>query len=84
MARCPYAGHEEETAVKYLYRSGGQTEPAGDYHHLLAVTQYTPGKPVTYYAGFGWKNGLPTIESFREYVGNLSEALANPLKVTID
>lgn len=72
-----------ETAVDTYTVPAGQKQP-GDYHHILAVKEYTPGTPVTYYAGFGWEKwGFPSVDSFRTYLENVSAALANPLKVTV-
>ncbi len=74
----------KEYAIDTYTVPAGEKQP-GDYHHLLAVKEYTPGTPVTYYAGFGWEKwGFPTVESFRTYLENTSAALANPLKVTVE
>lgn len=58
---------------------------SGTYMHTLAVTEYNPGVPATYYTGFGWeKFGYPTVASFREYIENFSHALAEPLTVSYE
>jgi hypothetical protein len=48
--------------------------------HLLAVTTYQPGSPVTYYTGYGWsKFGFASLDEFQSYVTTFTEALKQPL-----
>ncbi len=57
---------------------------AGVFRSVLAVTDYTPGEPYTYYTGFGWeKHGEWTAEKFGKYLENFSAALETPFAVTI-
>jgi hypothetical protein len=53
------------------------------HSHILGVTTYQPGTPITYYTGFGWsKFGFPTADDFAAYIGHFAESLENPLTVT--
>ncbi|MDR1814336.1 MAG: DUF4861 domain-containing protein [Tannerella sp.] len=50
------------------------------HSHVLGVTTYQPGRPITYYAGFGWEKwGFPTLTDFQTYIGYFSKALEEPL-----
>lgn len=50
--------------------------------HLLIVTRYTPGTPLTYYTGAGWsKWGFETDSSWTRYIEEFSRKLASPLKI---
>jgi len=52
------------------------------HSHVLGVTSYYPGEPITYYTGYGWeKFGFPTINEFRNYLSYFSKALEEPLIV---
>jgi len=57
-----------------------KTKKEETHSHVLGVTTYYPGKPITYYTGYGWeKFGFPTLQSFRNYLGNFSKTLEEPL-----
>jgi len=50
------------------------------YSHVLGVATYTPGRPLTYYAGYGWeKFGFPTLASFQNYLGYIALTIEEPL-----
>lgn len=50
--------------------------------HLMIVTHYRPGTPLTYYTGVGWsKWGFETDAAWTRYVNEFSQKLASPLKV---
>jgi hypothetical protein len=52
------------------------------YSHVLAVTTYQPGTPVTYYTGYGWsKAGFPTVTDFQKYVADFATNLKDSLVV---
>lgn len=52
------------------------------YSHVLAVANYTPNTPVSYYTGYGWsKFGFETLADFQQYVDNFSKSLKSPLVV---
>jgi hypothetical protein len=59
-----------------------KTQKEDTYSHVLGITNYQPGAPVTYYTGYGWsKFGFPTISDFQQYIENTAEGLKNPLVV---
>lgn len=50
--------------------------------HLLIVTRYNPGTPLTYYAGAGWsKWGFGSDAAWTQYIDEFSLKLNSPLKV---
>jgi hypothetical protein len=52
--------------------------------HLLIVTTYTPGTPLTYYTGAGWsKWGFETDQQWIDYLNQFTMCLNDPLMVTI-
>lgn len=60
------------------------TEKGETHSHTLAITRYTPGKPVTYYTGYGWeKYGFENRHAFEAYLREYVQKLKNPLKVKI-
>ncbi|MGB8358223.1 MAG: DUF4861 domain-containing protein [Bacteroidales bacterium] len=53
--------------------------------HLLIVTNYIPGSPLTYYTGAGWsKWGFETDKAWTDYLNNYAQRLNGPLKVVIE
>ena len=57
-----------------------KTKNKETHSHVLGVTTYYPGQPITYYTGFGWeKYGFPTINDFRNYLTYFSRLLEDPL-----
>jgi len=49
--------------------------------HLLIVTNYTPGTPLTYYTGAGWsKWGFETDDSWTDYLNTFSQKISSPLQ----
>lgn len=60
------------------------TQKGDKYSHILAVTDYKPNSPVTYYTGYGWnKFGFKDKAAFQAYLDNYVESLKAPLKVTL-
>ena len=59
--------------------------PAGrslTYRHTLALTDYQPGKPLTYYTGYGWTQfGFPTTDTYKAYIENFVAALKKPFTI---
>ncbi|MDR1723646.1 MAG: DUF4861 domain-containing protein [Tannerella sp.] len=54
------------------------------HSHVLGVTTYQPGHPITYYAGYGWEKwGFPSLTAFQNYIGYFSKALEEPLIINI-
>ena len=54
------------------------------FSHVLAITTYYPGQPITYYTGFGWeKFGFASLDEFVNYLSQFSKALEEPLIVKI-
>jgi hypothetical protein len=50
--------------------------------HLLIVTRYMPGTPLTYYTGAGWsKWGFETDAAWTQYVDEFSQKINSPLKI---
>ncbi|MDR3250844.1 MAG: DUF4861 domain-containing protein [Tannerella sp.] len=59
-----------------------KTKNVETHSHVLGVTSYYSGQPITYYVGYGWdKFGFPTLEDFQNYVGHLAETIEKPLIV---
>jgi hypothetical protein len=59
-----------------------KTQNIETHSHVLGVTSYYPGQPITYYTGFGWeKFGFPTLNDFRNYLSLFSKRLEEPLIV---
>ena len=60
------------------------TKNVETHSHVLAVTTYYPGQPITYYTGFGWeKFGFPTLNDFSNYLNNFARAIEEPLIIKI-
>lgn len=52
--------------------------------HVLAISNYTPGKPYVYYFGSAWsKAAVKTAEEWNNYVANYTKATKSPLTVTV-
>ena len=57
-----------------------KTKNEETHSHVLGVTTYYPGQPITYYVGYGWdKFGYPTIVDFQNYIGHFTKAIEEPL-----
>jgi len=57
-----------------------KTKREETHSHVLGMTTYYPGQPITYYTGFGWeKFGFPTLSDFSNYLSYFSKALEEPL-----
>jgi hypothetical protein len=49
--------------------------------HLLIVTKYIPGTPLTYYTGAGWsKWGFESDEAWTDYLNAFSQKISSPLQ----
>jgi hypothetical protein len=54
-------------------------------NHLLIVTNFAPGTPLTYYTGAGWsKWGFETDKAWTDYLNNFAQQLNAPLKVVTE
>ena len=50
--------------------------------HLLIVTGYSPGIPLTYYTGAGWsKWGFESDDAWTRYIDGFAQRIQSPLKV---
>jgi hypothetical protein len=60
----------------------GTTEAEGN---VLVTTDVTPGKPVVYYAGFGWDRSgdFADVAAWDRYLDQFSRRLRSPIEVTI-
>jgi len=57
-----------------------KTKKEETHSHILGITTYYPGQPITYYTGYGWEQfGFATLSSFRNYLSYFSIALEEPL-----
>ena len=57
-----------------------KTKKEETHSHVLGITTYYPGQPITYYTGYGWEQfGFATLSSFRNYLSYFSIALEEPL-----
>ena len=70
-----------EKVMSYTYKIIHPKTKRGETHsHVLGVTTYYPGQPITYYTGFGWeKFGFPTVSDFRNYLSYFSKSFEEPL-----
>jgi len=60
-----------------------KTKKEDSYSHVLAVTNYQPNAPVTYYTGYGWnKYGFADENEFRTYLDNFVKAAKEPFEIT--
>ena len=51
--------------------------------HALAITNYQPNRPLTYYTGYGWtKFGFERLADFEKYMADFSTCLTEPLVIT--
>ncbi|MDR0835691.1 MAG: DUF4861 domain-containing protein [Tannerella sp.] len=54
------------------------------YAHVLGITTYYPGQPITYFTGYGWsKFGFNALTNFQMYIQNFSLAVEEPLIINI-
>lgn len=61
-----------------------KTQKEETHSHVLGITTYYPGHPITYYAGFGWeKFGFSTLGDFQNYVSYFAKAVEEPLIIKI-
>ena len=57
-----------------------KTKNPETHSHVLGVTSYYPGQPITYYTGYGWeKFGFPTLNDFNNYLGHFTKMIEEPL-----
>ena len=60
-----------------------KTKREETHSHVLAITTYDPGQPITYYTGFGWEQyGFRTLDDFRSYLTYFTKTLEEPLIIT--
>lgn len=61
-----------------------KTKKEDSYSHVLAVTTYKAGTPLTYYTGYGWnKYGFANEGEFEKYLRNFVKSVKEPLNVSI-
>jgi hypothetical protein len=61
-----------------------KTENEDKYSHVLGITTYYPGSPLTYYTGYGWsKFGFNSLMDFQTYIQNFSISIEEPLLINI-
>ena len=70
-----------EKVLSYTHTIIHQNTKKEETHsHVLGVTTYYPGQPITYYTGYGWeKFGFSTLSDFRNYLSYFSKSLEEPL-----
>ena len=74
----PNAG---EVFVGMLFPDGINRVENND--HALAITNYQPNQPLTYYTGYGWtKFGFERLADFEKYMADFSTCLTEPLVIT--
>ena len=74
-------GLESVITRSYTYFNP-KTDAEEKYPHVLGITTYYPGQPITYYTGYGWnKFGFNSLGDFQMYIQNFSLALEEPLIV---
>lgn len=57
-----------------------KTKREETHSHVLAITSYYPGQPITYYTGFGWEQfGFRTLDDFRNYLTYFTKIIEEPL-----
>ena len=57
-----------------------KTKREETHSHVLAITSYLPGQPITYYTGFGWEQfGIRTLDDFRTYLTYITKTIEEPL-----
>ena len=84
-----FVGHvypEAMKDMKTVYHSEKEMkeERGGAPGHLLAYTDYEPGKAFSYYWGFGWNHSeMKTYEQWIQYLETFSNMVRNPLCVTV-
>jgi hypothetical protein len=58
------------------------TKKEETHSHILAITTYHPGQPITYYTGYGWdKSGMASLDEFINYLSKFSKAIEEPLQI---
>jgi uncharacterized protein YlzI (FlbEa/FlbD family) len=76
-------GLENTITNTYIYYNP-KTQKEEKHSHVLGVTTYYPGQPITYYTGYGWsKFGFNSLTDFQQYIQNVSISLEEPLIITI-
>ena len=67
------------------YEAKNPTGRSLTYRHTLALTDYQPGKPLTYYTGYGWTQaGFPTVDAYKAYIENFVSMQKEPLIIRIN
>ena len=61
-----------------------KTKNVETHSHVLAITTYYPGQPITYFTGFGWdKFGFASLDEFINYLSQFSKAIEEPLIIKV-
>ncbi|MDR2147398.1 MAG: DUF4861 domain-containing protein, partial [Tannerella sp.] len=72
-------GLERTVTQSYKYFNP-KTNAEEIYSHVLGITTYYPGQPITYYTGYGWNRfGFNSLGDFQIYIQNFSIAREEPL-----
>lgn len=76
-------GMESTTVDTYTVKND-KTKKDDSFSHVLAITTYKPGTPVTYYTGYGWnKYGFANEGEFEKYLQNFVKGLKEPFNITL-
>lgn len=68
---------------KEVFENTYLSEKGDSYSHTLGVTKYAPGKPLSYYVGYGWTQfGFSDQAAFEKYLDKFVLQQKNPLKVS--
>lgn len=73
----------DSTQVDTYTLTGVKSAKGNVFSHQLALMEFKPGVPVTYYTGYGWdKFGFSDVSDFQTYLNHFSQALKQPLIIT--
>ena len=75
----------EDVIIDTYNMTHSKTKKKETHSHILAVMNYQPDRPLTFYTGYGWgKFGFPKAEDFQAYVTDFATALEQPLNIKIE
>ncbi len=76
--------HDNGTIYTAVVFDHPLAEAKVEQQHVLAVTAYTAGTPLTYYTGAGWsKRNFETAQQWTDYISAFAGKLRQPLQVKI-
>lgn len=71
----------ERTEVR-LFTDRERSRVRGAFGHVAAQSAYRPGKPFTYYWGYGWtKAGIADMNAWEAYLKTFADRLRHPLRI---